>query len=127
MSAGTIQPALDAILGHSDGRTDSVLGGTAVCIGRCARDITLPFEALAELVIRPSDMLAEDVAAGVLVLGEVARGAGRVGLDPGICGRGRRSSGRVGGLAADEPAQPQNQNLEESCHRSVSSLTGLRP
>jgi hypothetical protein len=48
--------------------------GTAVAIGRGARDITLPFEALAEFIIRPSDMLAEYVATGGCILAQVAWG-----------------------------------------------------
>jgi len=50
-----------------------MFGSTAVGIGRGSRDITLPFEALAEFVIRTANMLAEYVAASGFVLAQVAR------------------------------------------------------
>src|SRR5882724_6572088 len=75
MSTGTSQPALNTALGFGDGGPDGLFGGTAVGIGRGARDVALPFEALAQLVVRPPDVLAEHMAAGGFVLSQVARGA----------------------------------------------------
>jgi hypothetical protein len=46
--------------------------GTAVAIGRGARDIALPFEALAEFVLGPANMLAEYVAACGFIPAQVA-------------------------------------------------------
>src|SRR5712692_9124887 len=75
MPARTIQPALNAVLRLGDGRAYGMLGGVAVGISGGPRDIALVFEAFVEFVIGAADMLAKDVAAGGLVLGEVARGA----------------------------------------------------
>ena len=86
-----------------------MFGNGAVGVGRCAGNIALVFEALAEFVVATTDMFAQDVAAGGFVLAEVARrplpGAiwgigsplrsGRRG--PGVLRRWRASRGETGG------------------------------
>src|SRR5258706_3244066 len=70
--SGTIEPVLDAVPRFGDGCTDGMLGGSAVGVGRCCRNMGLAFETIAEFVIRAADMLAQDVAAGGFVPAEIA-------------------------------------------------------
>src|SRR5580700_3225806 len=74
MSPRLAEPALDLPLRLCDRRTDDMLGGGAVGIGRGASDITFPLEALPELLLSLSHMFAQNVSAMSLVLAEIAGG-----------------------------------------------------
>src|ERR1019366_2187860 len=72
MSTGAAEPALDSVLRFCDRRAHGMLGGRAVGVGRRAGNVGFPFQALAQLLIGLSNMLAQNVPAGGLVLAEVA-------------------------------------------------------
>src|SRR5580692_4751320 len=85
MSPRLAEPALDLPLRLCDRRTDDMFGGGAVCIGRSAGDVTFPLEALAQLLLGLSHMLAQNMSAMGLVPAEIAhRTIRRVGLNPGL-------------------------------------------
>src|SRR5712691_5102460 len=74
MSAGAAEPPLNTVLRQRDGRADGMFCGSAVGIGRGARDVAFLFEALAEFVIGPANMLTEYVAACGFITAQVAWG-----------------------------------------------------
>ena len=80
MSTRAVEPALDSVLRCCDRRAHGLLSRRAVGVGRRAGDARFPLQALAQLVVGLSHMLAQNVSTGGLVLAEVAHGTGRRGL-----------------------------------------------
>lgn len=101
MSAGAIEPALDAIVILGDGDADCAFGGGAIYVTRRAGDIPLAAQTFAQLVICSADMLTQYMAARSFVLGEIANrtSAGRFRFGGGVVrlGRFRRLRRRLAG------------------------------
>src|SRR5208283_2149487 len=74
MSAGTAQPALNAVVRLCNCCTDSTLRDCAIGIGGRTCNIAFPLQALAQFVIALAHMLAQNMSACGLVLAEVADG-----------------------------------------------------
>ena|ERR1700722_4208413 len=68
VAAGAIEPAIDSPAGLSDRGADSPLGGFAVGVGGCSGDVLFARQTVAQLLLSLSDVLAENVSAGALVL-----------------------------------------------------------
>src|ERR1039458_2991941 len=111
MSTRAAEPALDSVLRFCDRGAHGMLSGRAVGVGRRAGNAAFPLQALAQLIVGLSHMLAQNVSAGGLVLAKVAHWTIRlVGLSS--CGDSRRwrRAGAIRGsgrLARDQAAHPQ--------------------
>src|SRR5882762_2324314 len=75
VSAGAVEPALDAILRSRDSGGDCALRSDAVSIGRGGRNMALVRQSCTEFVIAAADMLAKHMSADGFILCEVARRA----------------------------------------------------
>jgi len=73
----TAQPTIDGLAIPLERIAHGGFGGGAIDPGRGGADIALAAETLAEFVVGTADVLAEGVAAGRFVLGEIARGTSR--------------------------------------------------
>src|SRR5882762_8577360 len=78
MSPWAVEPVLDSFLRLCDCRAHCMLGSRAVRVSRCAGDMALPLQTLAQLLIGLPHMLAQNMAAGGLVAAEVTHGSIRL-------------------------------------------------
>ncbi len=130
MSTRAAEPALDSFLRFFDRRAHGMFSSRAVGVSRRAGNAGFLLQTLAQLLIALSNMLAQNVAAGSLVLAEVARGSTRrLHLNPGSDSTRRCRSGAIRGsgrLARDQATHPQRDddlncdaaNWKNSCHPS---------
>src|ERR1700722_5978054 len=72
MAAGAIEPVLYPALRLRNGCADGAFGSLAIGVGRRSGDVFFALQAVAQLLLGLSDVLAENVSAGTLVLAEVA-------------------------------------------------------
>src|SRR5580698_802480 len=105
MTSGPIEPVLDFVLRLGDSGSNSALSGGKIGVGGCSGDIALAFESLAKLLLSLSNVLADDVAARVFILAEIAErdfGDADMAAGRGIWRLGRVGCGRV--LAGEQAA-----------------------
>ncbi len=74
MAARAAEPGLDAVLRFGDGAANHVLGRVAIGVGGGTGDVLLTIQATTEVLFGLADVLAKDMAAGALVLAEIAGG-----------------------------------------------------
>jgi hypothetical protein len=84
MSTGAVQPVVDSVAGLRDRCAHGTFSGRTVGVSRRARNVAFTLQTLTELLLRLSNMLAENVPACSLVSAEVAyRPVDRLIISPG--------------------------------------------
>jgi len=128
MTFFAIEPPLDLVVVLCESDTDGMFGVLATSPGGCDRDVALAAKALAEFVIRSTDVLAQRVAASRFILRKIARWGGGQALLI-LSARERACAAGLSGLASEGCHQDQESGKRgnpeiQKCYTSTHELWG---